>query len=254
MDVKILVASHKRYWVPKDPVYLPIHAGAAGKEPLGMLRDDTGEHISDKNPNFCELTAVYWAWKNLDADYLGLVHYRRYFTRRQAFRTAERKKQVLGTADWERLLAAHPVVVPDKRKHYIESNRQHYYHAHHHEGLDGAEAILRERYPDYLPAFEKVMGRTWAHLFNMFVMRRDFFDDYCAWLFDILFELEQRVDISGYSPYEARIFGFVSERLLDVWLEQNKVNYGEQNVTFLEHQNWLKKGSSFVKRKFFPNY
>ncbi len=250
MEIKILVASHKKYWLPSDSVYLPIHVGAAGKERFGLIGDDTGDNISGKNPNYCELTAIYWAWKNLTQDYLGLVHYRRYFTRKQVYHVEKRKKQILSTQEWEALLQEYPVVVADKRKHYIEKNRSHYYHAHHHEGLDGAEQIIAERYPDYLPAFQTVMDRTWAHLFNMFVMRRDLFSDYCEWMFDILFELERRVDISDYSPYEARIFGFVSERLLDVWLERNQVVYAEQNVSFLETQNWVKKGGAFLKRKF----
>lgn len=249
MDIKILVASHKKYWLPEDAVYLPIHVGAEGKDSLGFQGDNTGENISIKNPNYCELTAIYWAWKNLSADYLGLVHYRRYFTRKQVYNVEKRKKQILTAPEWEALLMDHPVVVADKRNHYIEKNRSHYYHAHHHEGLDGAEQIISERYPDYLPAFQTVMDRTWAHLFNMFVMRKDLFSDYCAWLFDVLFELEKRVDITGYTPYEARIFGFVSERLLDVWLEKNQIPYAEQNVSFLEKQNWIKKGGAFLMRK-----
>ena len=87
-------------------------------------------------------------------------------------------------------------------------------------------------------------------MFNMFVMRRDLFDQYCEWMFSILEEIEHRVDISDYDTYEARIYGFVSEILLDVWLKTNHINYKEQNVSFMEPQNWLKKGSSFVLRKF----
>ena len=88
-------------------------------------------------------------------------------------------------------------------------------------------------------------------MFNMFVMRRDLFDQYCEWMFSILEEIENRVDISGYDAYEARIYGFVSEILLDVWIEANKINYKEQNVSFMEPQNWLKKGGLFLKRKLF---
>ena len=87
-------------------------------------------------------------------------------------------------------------------------------------------------------------------MFNMFVMRRDLFDQYCEWMFSILEEIENRVDISGYDAYEARIYGFVSEILLDVWIEANKINYKEQNVSFMEPQNWIKKGGSFILRKF----
>ena len=152
--------------------------------------------------------------------------------------------------EWEKLLSEYPVVVADKRKYYIESNRSHYNHAHHSDGLDAAEQIIAEKYPEYSAAFTKVCNRTWAHMFNMFVMRRDLFDQYCEWMFSILEEIEHRVDISNYDTYEARIYGFVSEILLDVWIEANNIDYKEQNVSFMEPQNWLKKGSSFVLRKF----
>ena len=95
------------------------------------------------------------------------------------------------------------------------------------------------------------MNRTWAHMFNMFVMRQDLYDAYCQWMFDVLFELEKRLDISSFDAYNARVFGFVSERLLDVWLEKNQIAYKEQNVSFMESQNWIKKGGLFLKRKFF---
>ena len=84
--VKIVVATHKKYKMPKDEMYLPLHVGAAGKVDacgnpldLGYQKDNTGDNISGKNASFCELTGLYWAWKNLDADYIGLAHYRRHF-------------------------------------------------------------------------------------------------------------------------------------------------------------------------------
>lgn len=83
MNLKILVAVHKHYWMPKDSIYLPIQVGREGKEDLGFQGDNTGDNISAKNETFCELTGLYWAWKNLAADYIGLVHYRRYFAHKR---------------------------------------------------------------------------------------------------------------------------------------------------------------------------
>ena len=250
MNIKIIIAIHKPYWIPKDKTYLPLHVGKEGKQDIGFIGDNSGNHISDKNATFCELTGVYWAWKNLKAEYVGLVHYRRYFTKREVRSVTARKNQILSSQDWERLLTDCPVVVADKRKYYIETNRSHYNHAHPREGLDVTEQIIKEKYPAYAEAFTLVMNRTWAHMFNMFVMRRDLFDSYCEWLFSILFELEKRLDISSFDAYNTRVFGFVSERLLDVWLEKNNIPYKEQNVSFMEKQNWLKKGGLFLKRKF----
>ena len=90
MDIKILIAMHKPYWHPDDPVYMPIHVGKKGKASIGLPGDDTGDNISDRNPAYCELTGVYWAWKNLKADYVGLVHYRRYFTHKKRYSYGKR--------------------------------------------------------------------------------------------------------------------------------------------------------------------
>ena len=205
MNIKVLVATHKQYWMPEDLVYMPIHVGRAGKFDIGYIGDHTGDNISDKNANYCELTGLYWAWKNLEADYIGLVHYRRYFTRKEVRSVEDKKNQILTGEEWETLLSQYPVVVADKRKYYIETNRSHYNNAHHSEGLDVAEQIIAERYPEYSAAFTTVCNRTWAHMFNMFVMRRDLYNQYCEWMFSILAELEKRVDISGYDAYESRI-------------------------------------------------
>lgn len=249
MDIKIIVATHKKYWMPDDKVYLPLHVGRAGKEDLGYQGDHTGDHISNKNANYCELTGLYWAWKNLRADYLGLCHYRRYFTRSNPRNCEKKKEAVLKSSEFEQLLHRCPIIVPDKRKYYIETNRSHYNHAHYAHDLDLTEAIIHEKHGAYSDAFEKVMNRTWAHMFNMFVMRRDYFDAYCEWLFDVLGELEQRADVSRYNAVEARLYGYISELLLDVWLEKNGLKYHEQNVAFLEPQNWVKKGGKFLLRK-----
>ena len=246
MNIKILVAAHKPYWMPVDEVYLPIHVGAEGKQDLGFTKDNGGENISLKNPDYCELTGIYWAWKNLEADYVGSVHYRRHFVsvNRGLFSTGKRE-DILTGADWEKLLQECPIVVQNKRKYYIENGRDQYIHAHDPKTFAVMEDILQEKYPSYMPAFSALGTKKWAHMFNMFVMRKDYFDAYCEWLFDVLFELEDRL-----VEHEPRLFGFLSERLLDVWLEANNLSYQEVPVAFMEKQDWVKKGSNFVKRKF----
>lgn len=249
MDIKILVATHKSYWMPTDNVYLPVHVGKEGKEDIGFIGDNTGDNISTKNANYCELTGLYWAWKNISADYIGLCHYRRYFTRTNPINCEKKKQVILSRNEWEKLLEKHPIIVPDKRKYYIETNRSHYNHSHYAKDIDTTEKIIQEKYPQYINAFTKVMKRTWAHMFNMFVMRKDYLDEYCTWLFDVLQELENRTDITNYNVIEARIYGYISELLLDVWLETKQYEYYEQNVAFLEPQNWIKKGGIFLRRK-----
>lgn len=250
MDIKILIALHKPYWAEKNKAYLPINVGKKGKPYIGFIGDDTGDNISEKNPNYCELTALYWAWKNVKADYIGLVHYRRYFTYKDGGSENEKKRYILKYEDWLKIVEKYDIIVPKRRKYYIETNYSHYMHAHNKNDLDMTRIIIEELCPEYMKSFEKVMNRTSAHMFNMFVMKKDKFHLYCKWLFPILFELENRIDISKYDRTEARVFGYISELLLDVWLYKWDFLYKEVNVTFMEKQDWLKKGFCFLKRKF----
>ena len=248
MKIRMIVAAHKPYWMPEDRIYLPVHVGAEGKAGIGFQPDNTGENISARNPHYCELTGMYWAWKNLEADYIGLAHYRRHFSNGKLF--AGKKRKVISGGQLEKKLNGTDVLLPKPRNYRIETNYSQYAHAHHAADLDTTREIIGEKYPAYIPAWDTVMQRTWGHRFNMFVMRQDVFRDYCAWLFDILFELEKRLDISSYSKNDSRVFGFVSERLLDVWVEANHIPYRNTGYVFLENQNWLAKGGKFLKRKF----
>ena len=251
-NVKIIVAAHKKYQMPEDDLYLPLHVGAEGKDDIGYIKDNTGENISLKNPFFCELTGVYWAWKNLDADYIGLVHYRRYLTvAKQIPKTEDEKfKKVLNKEDVNKLLEDTDIILPKKRKYYIETIYNHYKHTMYVEPLDITGEIIKEKYPEYYPEFEKLKKKTSMHAFNMFIMKKDLLDKYCTWLFDILFELEKRVDNSKYDSFHARFYGRISERLLDVWLETNKLSYKEVKLMDMQNVNWFKKGVSFLAAKF----
>ncbi len=247
MNIKIIVAAHKPYWMPEDPMYLPLHVGRLGKADIGFTGDHTGDQISAKNANYCELTGLYWAWKNLSADYIGLVHYRRYFSNGRLF--GDKRARIIRQAEMEKKLKKCDVLVAKPRHYWIESNYSQYAHAHHAIDLDTTRAVLLDRHPSCVPAFDAVMKRTTGHRFNMFVMKRTLLDRYCEWLFDVLFELEKRLDIRQYNAYDARVFGFVSERLLDVWLEANGIRYLELPCIFMEKQNWLIKGGNFIWRK-----
>ena len=247
MDIKIIVAAHKPYRMPEDEMYLPVHVGAENKESIRFQPDNEGVNISSKNPNYCELTGMYWAWKNLKADYIGLAHYRRHFTNGSHDR--DKWKRIITKKELEKKLAGHDVLLPKPRNYYIESTYSQYAHAHHATDLDTTREILSEKYPEYIEGFDKVMKSSVGHRFNMFIMKKEYFDSWCEWIFDILFELEKRLDISSYSKNDSRVFGFVAERLIDVWLMKNKISYCDMPYVFMEKQNWLVKGFNFLKRK-----
>lgn len=244
--VNIVVATHKPYDMPEGPVYLPLHVGSSIGEALPYARDDTGINISEKNRSFCELTGLYWAWKNLDADAIGMCHYRRYFGERLLGR---KKDRILSGENAARLLCTRDVILPRKRHYWIETNFSQYVHAHHRKDLEMTRQILAESYPDYLPAYDAYMRKTSGHRFNMLIMKRPILEAYCQWLFDVLFQLEGRLDISGYDEGNRRVFGYVGERLLDVWIEKNKISYAELPVVNMEPQHFLGKGLRFLGRK-----
>jgi len=250
MKSKILVATHKKYSFPNNTIYMPIQVGKVlSQDDFGYLTDNTGENISQKNRSFSELTALYWVWKNSffkESDHCGLVHYRRYFSGSETFG----KFQILGEKDIEELMADHDVIVPVKRKYYIETIRSHYEHAHYKKDLDTLEEVLKEYSPEYMDAFAKVMKKRSVSLYNMFVMRTEYFDGYCSWLFEILFEVEKRVDISTYDTYQGRIFGFLAERLFNVWLYRHQFKVKEVKVVNLEGENLIVKAVNMLKRKY----
>ena len=119
--VKIIVATHKKYKMPDDELYLPVQVGSEGKENLGYQVDNNGENISNKNSTFCELTGLYWAWKNLDADYIGLCHYRRHFTCKKLIPFSEdtKFKILLNKKQTEEILKDTDIILPKKREYYI---------------------------------------------------------------------------------------------------------------------------------------
>ena len=254
--VKIIIAAHKSYRMPEDPMYLPLHVGAACHEQdPGYTRDDTGENISALNPSFCELTGLYWAWKNLDAEFIGLAHYRRHFSLKK--KGQDPFDNVLSSGELLPLLEDAKVIVPNKRRYYIETLYSHYAHTHYADQLDQTREIISERCPDYLESYDAVVNRTWGYMFNMMILRRDLLDAYCQWLFDILFALRERMEGVELDAFQARFYGRVSEIIFNVWLD-HQLRTGviapeelrEVPCIHMEPVNWWKKGTAFLKAKF----
>lgn len=257
-DVTIIIATHKKYKMLQDNMYLPIHVGAEGKDiDLGYAKDNTGENISDKNASYCELTGLYWAWKNLDSDFMGLVHYRRHFSFSK--KSKNTFDNVLKFSELKPMLKKYKVFVPKKRNYYIETLYSHYAHTHYALHLDETRKIIKKLYPQYLKNFDIVMNRRWGYMFNMMIMQKELFSDYCEWLFNILFELEKRIgkNNESLSAFQGRFYGRVSEILFNVWLEQKmtegivgKSEIKELNFIYMEKIDWKRKVISFLKAKF----
>lgn len=244
-----MVAAHKQCEMPCDKIYLPVQVGKSLNlnKDFGYQTDNLGENISEKNPYYSELTALYWGWKNLDFDYIGLVHYRRYLGLKNE---KEKIRGILTSKQTEKLCQKYDIILPQKRRYYIESLWSHYAHTHDISHLEKTKDIIAKIYPEYIPAFEKVMKRTWGHMFNMFIMKKTLADEYCTWLFNILFQLEKEIDLSQLPAFDARLFGRVSELLLDVWIEKKHYPYKEIKMIQLGNENWPQKIKYFLAAKF----
>lgn len=253
-SITIAVAAHKPYRFPDDSAYLPLQVGSSLHPDvcLGIRRDNEGDSISEKNASYSELTALWWMWRNCDAGYKGLVHYRRYLGSPNAARrhAADRFDRIATQAEFDFLFEGCDIVLPRKRHYVIETVYSHYAHTFDARHFDLCRGVLAEIHPECVDAWDRHMLSRSAHILNMFVMRSGLFDSYCEWLFPVLAELERRVDADGYSAFESRWVGRVSERLLDPWLMANGFAFIELPVVSTEKVDWISKGKGFLKAKY----
>lgn len=259
--IKILVACHKASdTIREDDIYMPVQVGKALHPDLdlGFQGDDTGDNISAKNGSFCELTALYWAWKNLkDVDYIGLCHYRRYFDlqkRNMLSCNVLTEKAFQGEDPQNRklraLVGAGKIILP-KEEFFPVPLIYKYAYNHVSDDFRTVFDIIGELYPQDVDAVKYYMETSHRlSPYNMFVMPWAEFDAYCQWLFSILFEAEKRINIENYSPYQKRIFGFMSERLLNAYIFARKKVTEQLPVIFIDND----KKSDSVKKYLLNKY
>lgn len=241
MTIRIIVATHKRYWMPTDSIYMPLHVGREGKSDLGYTGDNTGDNISAKNSSFCELTGLYWAWKNLkDVDYIGLCHYRRYFNfgnnnfAWKEFDVLDSEKQMRNiNANFEELFKTYDVIMA-KRMVFPFSVATQYFEGHNRSDFMTIEQIVKNRYPEDAEKWDNYFyHNNKMHGYNMFVMSWEKYDKYCTWLFSILHEAEEKIDISGYDDIQKRIWGYLGERLLSFWTYKENMKIKEYPIYWI---------------------
>lgn len=231
MDIKILVAHHKESLLIKNDIFMPIHVGKdISNINLEILGDNTGDNISKKNSIYCEMTAIYWAWKNLNADYIGLCHYRRYFT----FESKCLKDTIIEYLRYYRVRCIGNILNPGIN--YAKSSQLHisdknifeykaiifsenikkiiqkkqydaivpmpYYFACRNvrqffevlgrEHISLLCDIVSDISPDLYPYLQKTFNSNKLYAANMFIMKSETYKDYCQTIFPILFEHEKR--------------------------------------------------------------
>lgn len=241
--IRIFVTTHKEVDKPQSDILQPVQVGPKNTRFPWAFQDDDGENIADKNPMYCELTTQYWAWKNVDADYYGFCHYRRYFDfsgvehKENAYGeimddyidAASIKRYGLDDESIKKAIAGADVVTTrwgDLRE-IIDgygSPIKIYQHAPklHLRDLRHMYDILCEMHPDYKADADAFLHGHRSCFCNMFIMRKDIFQDYCAWLFPILQRFEETTDMSLYSKEALRTPGHLSERLLNIYLMHHR--------------------------------
>ncbi|HHW7568536.1 TPA: DUF4422 domain-containing protein [Mannheimia haemolytica] len=206
---------------------------------LGYFRENQHnfDNIAEKNISFCECTLLYFIWKNVRDDIVGLVHYRRYFARKKYFCnmdgfTFKRRNYVpIKKDEVEEILKDYDIIIPKKYLLGKTSVKENYCDAHHEKDWLLTRDAIFELYPDYLDSFDKVGNGNFLYCYNMFVGKKRIINKYCEWLFDILFKLEKQIKIDNYSDYNKRVFGFIAERLFTVWIIHNS-----HNIKFYEYE------------------
>lgn len=223
MDIKIYTLTHKKFNVPPDPLYVPLQVGSEEKEDLGYLCDNTGENISALNCYYSELTGLYWIWKNdHETEYVGTCHYRRFLLNEQ--------EKIFTKRELEEKLRSYDLITT-KRVHLNNSYYYGFSANHNIHALDVTGEVIKEKYPAYYDTFVRLVNGPETYFGNMFVTSKKHFDDYCSWLFTIFFEVQKRIDLeTDADEYHRRVFGFISEFLLLVWITVNQLHVFECKV------------------------
>lgn len=216
--------------------------------PKNIQRDDTGDNIANRNNQYSELTALYWAWKNLNADYIGIVHYRRYMSKKKC----KSLNDILSVEEAMKELEKKDIIVVRPRV-YLESVKQHFVNCHRTmkdvsaRQLEILEETIQEETPEYITSFKKVMNGHSAHMFNMFIMSKENLDEYCSWMFPILFETESKIESENI--LFNRLMGSLSEFLLDTWIIKNNKSYKNMRL-YQTEMDLFDRVKRFIYRRF----
>ncbi len=295
MKIKIVTAYHKKALLLKTDIITPIHVGRAvmatpskdgnlkdsDRDWLleNLIGDDTGDNISEKNRNYSELTAIYFAWKNQEKldnpDYIGLMHYRRQFCFDevlfkkilsehgnklkdisplnfiQSFKdfTKEEIDCLFDGSKIESSVCDADIVAP-----YIRSDLSQYDKFSVRSDLfkktDIDEAIKASDliYPEYKKALNKALTTNDNYLFNMFIMKRELFNECCGYVFDVLFELEKRISLSYRNSNQLRVFGYISEILIAAFIEKAKADGRIVKHLPLIYETELSEGMDYLSK------
>lgn len=261
-DIRIYSVHYKPGRILKENgLYQPIMCGNILCDSREFpVRDNTGEHISDKNSYYSELSGVYWVWKNTNQQVTGICHYRRFYTAQPepllyqakrllyyVSRVANKRhgliytqntrfflSRILNHEELQVLLKNYDGILPQARK-LRHTVKEHFKRYHDVKDLELLETIIREKYPEYVDAFDAVLQGKLLYANNMFILKDHHYQRFMEWWFDLLFEFEKRTGMEKYVGYQKRIMGFIAERLLTVWFKKNQLHCKELRLIYFKN-------------------
>lgn len=256
MKINIYIVTNKDIGHIANNDYKIINVGKENKNiKNNFLSDSIGESIAEKNQYYCELTALYWIWKNTiddSNDLVGLCHYRRFFYLHKAPFFLETKMiknltdiyEQIQTESLANIFSQYDIVLPVPHTEICTVQEQ-YYTDHYKNDFDTVKKVLIELYPEYEDALTVVCSRKYMYCYNMFITNRVIFDNYMQWLFHVLFATEKIIQVNKNDVYQRRVFGFLAERLLNVYVYHNKFKVKEMPIIYISEKEKKDKYKNF---------
>jgi len=247
--IKIFVCYYQPWELPAEKFFVPVQAGkAASPFDLNMLGDNTGDNISHKNATFSEFTAWYWVWKNAkklypNLEYIGLAHYRRYFSMAQPFceHSIHYVPKIPSMKNFDNLFVKtleNADIILRKPTFFSRPVKEQYSYRHYEADYLHIKQVIHDICPEYDEAFAEVFdNNNGISTCCMFVAKYELFDHYFQWLFSLLFETERRIDTSLYDDYQKRVLAFLAERLLSVYVLRHKLKSVYEPIFLVTGEN-----------------
>lgn len=272
MKIKILVSHHKDGYIYTDSIFKPIHVGKVSSDVnLNIVGDDEGENISELNPYYCELTATFWAWKNVQSDYKGICHYRRYFWHKNIFSISlilaaikYRIKVFLNFSTFFLKRNSKIIYIPqlaiDKscKNNYVSEfstwleadvtknlidiyclkparnivmTNYDHFSSVGEKYLKQLKQIIDENFEDYIFFFNLTMSSKELHYANMIIMKDDIFEEYSSFIFRVL-EIHYNLNNKDIQNGSyKRISGYMAELLTNTFILKKKAQ--NQKIKYL---------------------
>lgn len=243
-NVTVFIATHKKLNVDLPKGYIPVQVNCANNKEYweNYYYDDYGDNISEKNPFYCELTVLYSLWKNYNSPIKGLCHYRRYIGRDTTVRINERilcdlehlEDEIIGEKEichW--VYKEHvDVLLAMPYGPYPLNGKQELEKFCYKKDIDILIEVIKCHFPEYSASLENVLSSRNLYYFNMLIAKSEIFDSYCEWLFSVLNKVEEKCDVSVYDVQHKRLYGYLSEVLLNVYFEKINVKKKFFNLVY----------------------